>query len=240
MTKVAVVTGGGSGIGKAVACRLADEGFDVVAVGRSLEKLDAMRADYRGKGKLSVRAADVADPAVVAELVRDVQHAFGHIEVLVNNAGVNAKLRALPQLTLEEWDRQLRINLTGSFQMILAVLPGMRERSNGLIVNISSISAMRPSSLAGAAYSAAKAGVNALSSVVSQEEGKNGVRSTVICPGEVDTPILEVRPEPISAERRAVILQPEDVAEAVAFVVKLSPRAHVPELVIKPTVHSWQ
>ena len=98
----------------------------------------------------------------------------------------------------------------------------------------------RPSALAGAAYSASKAGLSALTSVVSQEEARHCIRCTAICPGEVDTPILAVRPEPVSAERRAAILQPEDVAAAVLFVAALPPRAHVPELVIKPTVHAWQ
>jgi len=236
--KTAVVTGAGSGIGRATAHRLADESFHVIAVGRTEAKLQETLRSYSGKGKIDVFSLDVADRkstnAFVAEIAK-----FEAISVLVNNAGVNTKKRTLEDLTAEEWDRQVGINLTGVYNMTAAVLPTMRKNGGGLIVNISSIAAVRPSKLAGAAYSASKAGVSAFSSVISQEELKNGIRCTALCPGEVDTPILDERPEPLTEERRAVILKPEDVAAAVAFLVSLPPRAHVPELVVKPTAHLW-
>jgi NAD(P)-dependent dehydrogenase (short-subunit alcohol dehydrogenase family) len=236
--KTAIVTGAGSGIGRATAHRLADEGFHVIAVGRTEAKLQETLRGYSGKGKIDVFSLDVADRkstnAFVAEIAK-----FEAISVLVNNAGVNTKKRTLEDLTAEEWDRQVGINLTGVYNMTAAVLPIMRKNGGGLIVNVSSIAAVRPSKLAGAAYSASKAGVSAFSSVISQEESKNGIRCTALCPGEVDTPILDERPEPITEERRAVILKPEDVAAAVAFLVSLPSRAHVPELVVKPTAHLW-
>jgi NADP-dependent 3-hydroxy acid dehydrogenase YdfG len=234
----AIVTGAGTGIGRAVAHRLADDGLHVIAVGRTESKLQEMLKAYKGKGKIDVFTLDVSDRkaanAFVAEMAK-----FEPVSVLVNNAGVNAKQRALHELSADEWDRQMNINLTGVYNMAAAVLPFMRKSGGGLIVNVSSIAGVRPSKLAGAAYSASKAGVSALSSVISQEELKHGIRCTAVCPGEVDTPILEVRPEPVTEERRAVILKPEDVAAAVAFLVSLPPRAHVPELVIKPTAHVW-
>ena len=115
----------------------------------------------------------------------------------------------------------------------------MRQQKNGLVIQICSISGMRASTLGGAGYSASKFGQSALGICLGREEGPHGIRSSVIYPGEVDTPILDARPVPVGAERRAVILQPEDVAAAVRFLVELHPRAHVPELVIKPTVDDW-
>jgi len=237
--KTAIVTGAGSGIGRATAHRLAEEGYRVAAVGRTQAKLDETGKTYRGKGAIEVWTLDVADRKAALKFVAEIG-TWGPVAVLMNNAGVNTKQRTLENLTAEEWDRQIAINLTGVYNMVAAVLPLMRRQGDGLIVNVSSIAAVRPSKLAGAAYSASKAGVSALSSVIAQEELKNGIRCTAVCPGEVDTPILEERPEPLTAEKKAVILKPEDVAAAVAFLVALPARAHVPELVIKPTAHLWQ
>jgi NADP-dependent 3-hydroxy acid dehydrogenase YdfG len=130
-------------------------------------------------------------------------------------------------------------NLTGSFHLVHAILPGMRARKSGLIIQICSVSGKRASVLGGAGYSASKFGQAALGIALGREEGVNGIRSTVIYPGEVNTPILDARPVPVGKERREVILQPQDVAAAVSFLVDLDPRAHVPELVIKPTVDDF-
>jgi NADP-dependent 3-hydroxy acid dehydrogenase YdfG len=119
------------------------------------------------------------------------------------------------------------------------VLPLMRQQQNGLVIQICSISGMRASTLGGTGYSASKFGQAALGICVGREEGARGIRSSVIYPGEVDTPILDARPVPVGAERRAVILQPDDIAAAVRFLVELHPRAHVPELVIMPTVDEF-
>src|SRR5205807_1750197 len=129
----------------------------------------------------------------------------------------------------------LRTNLDGAFYCTRAVLPAMLERQDGVIVNISSVAGLRASPLGGAAYAASKFGLRALGLTLAAEEKDSGVRVSTIYPGEVDTPILEVRPQPVSAEQRQKILQPEDVAAAVLFVATLPPRVSVPELVIKPT-----
>jgi NAD(P)-dependent dehydrogenase (short-subunit alcohol dehydrogenase family) len=130
-------------------------------------------------------------------------------------------------------------NLSGAFNLVHAVLPGMRKQGFGLIVQVCSISGKRASVLGGAGYSASKFGQAALGICLGREEGPHGIRSTVIYPGEVNTPILDARPVPVPDERRRVILQPEDVAAAVGFLVDLHPRANVPELIIKPTVDDW-
>ena len=124
--------------------------------------------------------------------------------------------------------------------MVRAVLPGMRAQKDGVVITVSSIAGLRASKLAGAAYSASKHGAVALTHSINEEEVANGIRACAICPGEVETPILEKRPEPVSAERRAKMLQSEDLAQATLFVASLPPRACVPVLVIKPTAQLYQ
>jgi NADP-dependent 3-hydroxy acid dehydrogenase YdfG len=160
-------------------------------------------------------------------------------DILVSNAGVNIVERRLEVLSPENWDYLMNVNATGAFNVVHAVLPQMRARKDGVIISISSIAGIRPSELGGAAYSAAKHAMDALTKVIGLEERENGIRACVISPGEVDTPILEARPVPVSDEHRARILQPEDVAAAAVFVASLPPRANVSELVIKPTTQAF-
>ncbi len=233
--RTALVTGGGSGIGLAVARRFLDEGCQVVITGRTPEKLKSAWEQLGRSERLRYRACDVADVGQVRDSVAWALHQLGRIDILVNNAGLNLKRRGLSELTTEDWDRVIRANLDGAFYCIHAILPHMRARRDGLIINISSIAGKRASPLGGAAYAASKFGMSALGHCLGVEEKDNGIRTCVIYPGEVDTPILESRPQPVTAEQRKLILQPEDVAEAVLFVATLPPRASVPELVIKPT-----
>jgi NADP-dependent 3-hydroxy acid dehydrogenase YdfG len=234
-SKTALVTGGGSGIGLAVARLFLQEGARVAISGRDEAKLrEAARALNAGD-RLLVHAADVADPAQVDALVRDVTHRLGRIDVLVNNAGTNLKERTFRELTLEGWQRLVRTNLDGAFYCIHAVLPQMLERRDGVIVNVSSIAGKRASPLGGAGYVASKFGMTGLGLCLAAEEKDSGVRVSNIYPGEVNTPILEVRPQAVTEEQRLRILQPEDVAAAVLFVAALPPHVSVPELVIKPT-----
>ena len=145
----------------------------------------------------------------------------------------------MAELAPEDWDRLMQVNVTGAYNTIREVLPEMRERKDGLIVNISSIAGLRASPLGGVAYSASKFAMTALGTCVALEERERGIRVTNVYPGEVDTPILEQRPQPVSAEHRALILQPEDVAAAVVMIAKLPARAHIPDLTIKPTSQAF-
>jgi NAD(P)-dependent dehydrogenase (short-subunit alcohol dehydrogenase family) len=233
--KTAVVTGGGSGIGQAIALAFAAAGCRVAVSGRGAERLRETAARWKGSPPLVWKEADVADPRSVEELFAWARRELGRIDILVNNAGVNIKRRAMHETTAEDWQRILGINATGAFLCMQAVLPEMRQRREGLIVNISSTSGKRASSLGGVAYSASKFAMTALGTCVALEDGKNGIRVTNIYPGEVDTPILDHRPVAVSAEHRARILKPEDVAACVLLVATLPPRAHVPELIVKPT-----
>jgi NADP-dependent 3-hydroxy acid dehydrogenase YdfG len=237
--KRALVTGGGSGIGLAVARLFLREGARVAITGRDEAKLRRAADDLQGGDRLLYRACDVSQPAQVQAVVAEVTGRWGGIDLLVNNAGANIKERAIRQLTPEKWQLLIRSNLDGAFYCVHAVLPQMLQRKDGVIVNVSSIAGKRAGPLGGAAYAAAKFGMSALGICLAAEEKDSGVRVSNVYPGEVDTPILEVRPTPVSAEQRAKILRPEDVAEAVLFVAALPPHVSVPELVIKPTAQVY-
>jgi NADP-dependent 3-hydroxy acid dehydrogenase YdfG len=239
-SRTAFITGAGSGIGQAIAAALDELGLRVALAGRDSAKLERTRSGLSQKGGPALAVAcDVADRAQVKAAVASVLDAFGSIDVLVCNAGVNVRNRKLDALDPADWDRMIATNLTGAFNLAHYVLPSMREKKNGLVVQIDSVSGKRVNVLGGVGYSASKFGQAALGVGIGLEEGVNGIRSTVICPGEVETPILDARPVPVPPERRAVILQPADVAAAVRFLVELHPRASVPELVIMPTVDAY-
>jgi NADP-dependent 3-hydroxy acid dehydrogenase YdfG len=238
--KTALVTGAGSGMGQAIAADLARSGLRVALVGRDAAKLEAARLGIGPEGENGlVCPCDVADRAAVGMMVRTVLGAFGSIDILVCNAGINVNPRSLEKLDPADWDRMIATNLTGAYNLVHHVLPSMRERRRGLVIQIASIAGVRASVLGGAGYSASKFGQAALGLTLGREERLNGIKSSVIYPGEVNTPILDKRPVPVPAERRSAILQPEDVAAAVHFLAELPPRASVPELVITPAVDEF-
>jgi NADP-dependent 3-hydroxy acid dehydrogenase YdfG len=233
--KTALVTGGGSGIGLAVAQLFLREGARVFITGRDNDKLRQAADTLAGTDRLAFAPTDVAEAEQVKALVGRVNDRFGPIDILVNNAGLNIKERTFRQLTPETWQLLIRANLDGAFYCTHAVLPQMLQRRGGVIININSIAGKRAGPLGGAAYAASKFGMSALGICLAAEEKDSGIRVSNIYPGEVDTPILAVRPQPVSEEHRRQILQAEDVAAAVLFVAALPPHVSVPELVIKPT-----
>jgi NADP-dependent 3-hydroxy acid dehydrogenase YdfG len=233
--KTVLVTGGGSGIGLAAARLLLAEGARVAITGRSEDKLARAAHELNAGDRLVWRAADVADVAEVRALVADVNARLGPIDILVNNAGLNIKERSFAELTTESWHLLLGANLHGAFYCIHAVLPQMRARRAGLIINVNSISGKRSSPLGGLAYNAAKFGLRGLALGLAAEEKDNGIHVSSIYPGEVNTPILEARPTPVDDERRRRMLQAEDVAAAILFVATLPAHVSVPELVIMPS-----
>jgi NAD(P)-dependent dehydrogenase (short-subunit alcohol dehydrogenase family) len=238
-TKTVIVTGAGTGIGRAVARDFVQAGARVAFIGRRMDKLAEAAAELPEVQVLRY-SCDVSDRQAVNAIVQEVSEQFGPVDILVNNAGINTNPRSVAEVDPADWDRTIAINLTGAFNFVRAVLPAMRQRKSGVIVNVSSIAGLRAGKLSGAAYSASKHGMVALTHSINEEEVEYGIRACVICPGEVETPILELRPEPVSAERRATMLQPEDVSAAVLFVAGLHPRACVPELIIKPTTQIYR
>lgn len=237
--KVVVITGGGSGVGKAAAKLFLAEGAKVIIAGRNAEKLTAAAAELAGGDRLATLTVDVADANQCQKLIDESTAKFGKVDVLVNNAGMNLKHRAFREMTPASWDTMIRANLDGAFYCTAAVLPQMLARKDGVIVNVVSIAGKRANPLGGVAYVASKFGMGALGTVLANEERESGIRVSNIYPGEIDTPILEQRPRPVSDDQRAVILKAEDVAEAVLFVAALPARVSVPELIIKPSVHPY-
>lgn len=237
--KVALVTGGGSGIGLATAIALAGEGCRVAITGRDQQKLAAAAADYAGDPPIAGFPCDVSDRNQVQRLFEELRKQLGPPDILVNSAGVNVPRRMMSELDPADWDRMMAVNVTGAFNCLHAALPDMRKRRCGLVVNISSISGKRASALGGPGYCASKFAVTGLGTAVGLEERANGIHVTNIYPGEVETPILKYRPTPVSPEKLAQMLQPEDIAAMVVAIARLPERAIVPELVITPMYQEY-
>jgi len=226
--KHVLITGGGTGVGRGAAIRLATAGYRVTITGRREAPLQETAAQHEG---IQFRSCDVSDAASVDALFNNLDP----VDILINSAGINVRHRSMADLEPDEWEKLLRINATGAYSTMRKVLPTMRERGDGLIINISSVAGKRALELAGIGYCASKFAMTALGTCVGLEEAPNGIRVTNIYPGEINTPILDDRPTPVSDEHKAQILQPEDIAEAILMIAALPPRAHIPELVIKPT-----
>lgn len=237
--KTALVTGGGTGIGWGIARALAQEGCRVAITGRREQPLREAAASWTGQPAIEIRTVDVANRESVRQLFDWAGATLGSLDILVNCAGTNIKKRSLGEMDPAEWDEVMAINSTGVYNCMYYALPGMRARRDGMIINITSISGKRAAPLGGVAYDASKFAATALTTAAWNEEGPNGIRITNIFPGEVNTPILEKRPTPVSDERRAAMLLPEDIGDMVVAVALLPKRAHVPELIIKPSVADY-
>ncbi|HXI37928.1 MAG TPA: SDR family oxidoreductase [Burkholderiales bacterium] len=233
--KVAWITGGGSGIGLAGGLEFARAGAHVVVSGRSAETLKKAEKELKAAGDAEVIAMDVSDQQEVAKTAAAILKRLGHIDILVNSAGINSPKRNFHNVSLESWDQIVAINLSGMFYCCHAVLPSMRARKDGLIINVSSWAGRYASTLTGPGYNSTKSAVVALTESINMEECANGIRATSVLPGEVATPILEKRPVPPSQEERARMLQAEDLGRTLLYVASMPPRACVNELIISPT-----
>lgn len=237
--KIIAITGGGTGIGAGIARGLAAAGANVTIGGRRSEPLDAVASSVDSDLPIRKHVIDVAENASIEAFFKDIRDNVGPIDILVNSAGINIAKRTMAEMDPDEWDRVLRINATGAYRCMREVLPAMRERRDGLVINISSIAGKRAISLGGVVYCASKFAMTAMGTAVANEVRHEGVRITNVYPGEVNTPILDKRPVPVSDEHRESILQPEDIAALVVTICHLPPRACVPEIVIKPTIQEW-
>ncbi|MCX8109554.1 MAG: SDR family NAD(P)-dependent oxidoreductase [Verrucomicrobiae bacterium] len=235
MKRVAVVTGAGSGVGQAVAVALAAENWEVALVGRRMETLQAT-CQWAGPHKSNCYCfqCDVRDPQAVQQTAQRIISQLGSVEVLVNAAGTNVPNRALDVLSIEDYQLTIETNLHGAYYFIQALLPHMRSRGSGTIVNIVSDAGKQASPKAGAAYVISKFGLSGLTQSINAEERNRGIRACAIFPGDIDTPLLNKRPQPPDSAARSRMLQPEDVAACVLLCIKLPPRAIVEELVIRP------
>ncbi|MCA9234276.1 MAG: SDR family NAD(P)-dependent oxidoreductase [Planctomycetales bacterium] len=233
--KIAIVTGGATGIGFGIARALVEAGCRVAIGSRNAAAVERAVHDLSAVGSCDGRTLDVSNRDSVGEFFAWVRSELGESDILVNNAGMNVRDRRLDALSADDWQQMLQTNATGAFYCLQQVLPAMRARRDGLVVNIVSTAGRRAGPLGGPGYSASKFAMAALGIAAALEVKDEGVRVSNIYPGEVNTPILDRRPVPVSDEHREQILQPEDVAAAVLMIARLPARAHVPELVIKPT-----
>jgi NAD(P)-dependent dehydrogenase (short-subunit alcohol dehydrogenase family) len=219
--RAALITGGSSGIGLAIARMLRDEGFDLTLASRRAERLEAAAAEL---GAVAI-AADVADPVACAELVAAHETRFGRLDLLVNSAGIGIG-GLVEDLPAKHFDLQFDVNVRGLFLVTRAAIPLLRA-SRGWIVNLASIAGTIPSPGL-ATYAATKAAVISLTRSLNGELDGDGVRAIAICPGFVDTPMAEW-----SGLRSAEMIQPEDCAEVVRMLLRLSPNARIPQVVIE-------
>jgi NADP-dependent 3-hydroxy acid dehydrogenase YdfG len=233
--KVAWVTGGGSGIGLAGARELARAGARVVISGRTEKKVREAEQQLKALGDAEATVLDVADKAQVARAAKDLLARHGRCDVLVNSAGLNVPKRFYKDLSPEDWDKVIGINLNGALYCTTAVLPAMRAQKDGVVINIASWLGRWIGYLGGAAYGASKHALAALTHHLNLEEGMNGIRGCVIYPGEVATPILKTRPVPPAQEDIDRMLQSEDLGRTIRFVAETPPHVCLNEIVITPT-----
>jgi NADP-dependent 3-hydroxy acid dehydrogenase YdfG len=232
----AVITGAGSGMGLETARLLARDGAAVVLLGRRQEALDAVATTIRAEGGTALAlAADITRPDEVPHALERVRAELGPVDVLVNNAGSASSVLNPQWLPHDQWRQVLEVNLTAVFQLTQLVLPDMLDRGTGTIVTVSSLAAVNPNLLGGAAYGAAKAGVRNFMTFLHNTFRNQGLRAITVLPGEADTPILDNRARPPAPEERAAMVRPEDVAEAIRLAVALPQRVVLQEIVVAPT-----
>lgn len=234
---VAVVTGAGSGVGRATVLKFAAEGWRVALVGRRADALaeTVALAPAASRGALLTVPCDIGDPEASSALARDVLKRFGRIDVLVNAAGSNIPRRALGELSRGDYAAVMDANVNGVLYLVQAFLPAMRQAGAGTIVNVGSEAGKQASAKAGAAYVVSKFGLTGLTQTINAEERPNGIRACCIFPGDIDTPLLNKRPAPPPAEARARMMQPEDIAACVWFAATLPARATVEEILVRPS-----
>ena len=234
--KVAWVTGGASGIGLASARALALDGATVVISGRRQTEIDAAIAAAQAEGiRLHGMPLDVSDATAVEQVHARISRELGAVSVLVCSAGTNVPARFFKRLTAHDFGKVVGINLKGATHCVLAVLPAMRAQRDGVIVVVSSWAGHEFLSFTGAAYNASKAGLTMLARTVNHEEGRHGIRCTLVQPGEVFTPILNTRPRPPSAKDCEQMLQMQDLGHLIHHVATLPPHVCLNEVVISPT-----
>lgn len=230
-----LIVGASSGIGRETAVLFARDGARVFASARREDRLRQLQQQLQSEGhSIEIAPADASSPAEMEKLGEQARARLGGVDVLVFASGTNTPDRYMPRLTPEIWGELITVNLNGAYYITRAVLPAMREKRSGHLIYISSISGLVPD-VSGAAYQASKRGLLGMAHAIRVEEKENGIRTCVICPGLVETEILEKRPVKPSAETLAKALQPEDVAEITLAIAKLPPRAVVPEMQLMPT-----
>jgi len=234
MTRVAAITGAGSGVGRAIAIALVQSGWKTALIGRRpalLEETAKLASTLNPHAAVRAFPCDIGNHDAVGEMAKSVVQSLGEVEVLVNAAGTNAPHRSLEVLSLQDY---LDTNLNGAYFCTQAFLPGMRQRGSGTIVNIVSDAGKLASPKAGPAYVMSKFGLSGLTQSINAEERARGVRACAIFPGDIDTPLLDKRPAPPDGNARSRMLRAEDVARCALLAIELPSNVIVEELVVRP------
>jgi NADP-dependent 3-hydroxy acid dehydrogenase YdfG len=234
--KIVWVTGGGSGIGEAAALALAREGAALVLTGRRPAPLEQVAARIRTSGGTAhVQLGDLTQPEAVRRIGAFIHDEIGRLDILLNNAGININDRHWNKLTPENARLMIDGNLAAAAQCVTAALPMMRAQQDGLIIHTASMAGRFIGGFPGPLYTAAKHGIVAMSHSINMEECIHGIRSCVFLPGEVATAILDKRPNPVSPEERARMVQPQDCADLILYIAALPKRLVMNEVMLSPT-----
>ena len=234
--KTVWVTGAGSGIGRAAVNSLVRAGARIALSGRRvdpLEKTLEMIQSINGSG--IVVPLDVADSEAVLVAADKIRTELNQIDILINSAGLNLPKRRYSEMKIGDWQKVIDANLNGAYNCIFAVLPEMRDRGDGLIVNVSSWAGRHDSFVAGPAYGASKFAMSSMTATLNLEEGRYGIRCCSLEPAEVATEILDRRPIPVADEERARMLQPDDLGETIRFIAEMPAHVCLNEVLISPT-----
>lgn len=234
-----LLIGGGTGMGRSIALALAESGAKVAISGRRMEMLKSTADKLENDQAILCKQADVTNRQSLESLFEWFDKTVGNLDCLIHAAGINVALRSMQELSPEDWDKLIEINLTGSYNVLRLALDRMRPNKSGQIILVNSVAGRRSVPLGGIGYNASKFGLTGLGVGLAEEEKDNGIRITNLYPGEVNTPILENRKTPPTQEHRDSILQPEDIASVVLHICSLPDRVHIPELVIKPARQSF-
>ena len=235
--RICIITGSGSGIGLATAIEMAKRGFELICVGRNIDKLNSAKDQIKKYGiDASIFALDVSNRELVFQMVDDVISKFGHIDVLINNAGHSSIHRRLLSTPETEIESVVGTNILGTVYCTQAVVEHMSKFDSGTIINVSSIAGLSPSIQGGMIYGATKSAIINFTEFINAEYKFNRIRATAIIPGEVRTPALDRRPVPPSETDRANMVDPVDIAKIIADIAEMPINVSVTQLVVRPNV----
>jgi NADP-dependent 3-hydroxy acid dehydrogenase YdfG len=236
--KVAWVHGAYGAVGLAIAQELVRAGAYVVLSGRDPQALQEAALRAGSPEQAQAHPVDISRARDVYAAAEQLESSLGHIDILVNSAGVNPSQRHFRDLSIEDWKNTVDVNLSGMFYTCQAALRGMRARKDGVIINISSWTGRYAAYFAGPAYASTKRAVLALTETINMEECVHGIRATSISPAGIDTPLLNKRAKPPTPEVRAALLKPRDVADLTRYIAGLPPRVCINEILMSPTLNS--
>ena len=233
--RVAWITGAGSGIGQNAAVKLSELGMKIILSGRNIKNLQ--KTALKCGKKCLIKSLDISNKESVKKITNEIKKEFKHIDVLVNCAGINIENRDWDNIDENDWDKVIQTNISGLFYCCKSVIPLMKKKMDGLIINVSSWSGNHVSLLSGVSYTSSKHALNAMTETINMKYCNLGIRACSLCPGEVATPILDKRPKKLTPEQKNKMLKPEDLGETIAFLCQMPKHVCINQLTISPTWH---